>query len=200
MSDGRYYKVVQTQEGGYCLLSPVPQHWEKDGYLFWPPSAIREKALKQPWAPHGTIAEGWTTYACKVKRNFIPTYSQALSEIKAMSDASDTASEAEASQQFAIPQNKGTARTAAARKFVHNADQQRSDFSAQVYEKFVRMCSCSIQSIYLPVASRSSANPTSSVNPTKSADPTNSAIPNETPNPTSSTIPWNSNASAKCPN
>ncbi|XP_055847893.1 uncharacterized protein LOC129913310 [Episyrphus balteatus] len=85
-----FFKIVATKENGKYLLSAVPRSWEENGSLMWPPRKLKDKAIKNLWDPPGTAAEGWTQHKCQVKRSYIPTYGEALKEIRAMSDMSDT--------------------------------------------------------------------------------------------------------------
>lgn len=120
------YKIIETIENGNYLLSAIPQKWESNGKLMWPPTALLSKALKNP-SKVGTSAQGWTEYNCIVKRSSIPTYEQAIQELRAMSDKSDTS---EIETQF-TPRS-ATKRTAAARKIlstISNADNERFDFN-----------------------------------------------------------------------
>lgn len=136
-----YYKIVETKEDCQTLLSPVPWIWENEGKLMWPPKDKQEKALKNPLLPPGTLKDGWSEFNCVVKRSFIPTYSEALQEIRQMSDKSDTSDN---ETLFTVPTTSLTSkrRSAGARKIVSlatNADAERSNFN-QVYFASIAGC------------------------------------------------------------
>lgn len=84
----RTYKIVQTNDNGKVTLSAVPTHWEYDGKLFWPPSAMLKLAYQTLAMPDEN--DGWTVMDCVLKRQNIPTYKGALKEMSVMCNNSDT--------------------------------------------------------------------------------------------------------------
>lgn len=132
MSEPNYYKVVQTMEDGHPRLAAVPRSWETGGKLMWPPKSKQVKALKNPLLLPGTEDDGWQQYDCVVKRNFIPTYAEAINEIKIMSDHSDT-SDMDGNQLFVFSTpsqvNPNSRKRRKTTRVVTNADDDRFNFN-----------------------------------------------------------------------
>ena len=79
------YKVVLTIEKGKSVLTSVPESWEKNGILFWPPKNATEK-IKQEAYPQ----DDWKSINCVVKRKNVVTFENAEEEIDRMCEHSDT--------------------------------------------------------------------------------------------------------------
>lgn len=132
MATLKYYKIVQTNENGNLILSPVPQHWENGGKLSWPSDEkIAAKAMKKPWST--LPGDDWIQYDCVLKRNYIWSYAQALKELEEMTNKSES-SECEASKLLTVVSQK---RTAGAKKFCPNPDDNRFNFNEQVICFFI---------------------------------------------------------------
>ncbi|KAF9406096.1 hypothetical protein HW555_013402 [Spodoptera exigua] len=79
------YKVVQTIENGKICLSVVPNNWEKEGTLSWPPRSEASSILDENSVP----GKNWSTFPCIVKR-ICNTYKAAGLAVKAMENVTDT--------------------------------------------------------------------------------------------------------------
>ncbi|CAH0696731.1 unnamed protein product [Spodoptera exigua] len=79
------YKVVQTIENGKICLSVVPNNWEKEGTLSWPPRSEASSMLDENSVP----GKNWSTFPCIVKR-ICNTYKAAGLAVKAMENVTDT--------------------------------------------------------------------------------------------------------------
>lgn len=125
---------MQSIENGVPVLSVVAASWENAGKLMWPnDSKIKKALMKNPMQKPGTVEDGWTMYDCVLKRSFIPTYTQARSELLTMSDQSDTDG---GIITMPLTMNNNNApikrRSAAARKIVktfNNADTDRNNYN-----------------------------------------------------------------------
>ncbi|XP_062545568.1 uncharacterized protein LOC134212069 [Armigeres subalbatus] len=72
-----HFSVVQTYEAGRPVLTTVPSLWVSGKYLHWPPKnadELRKNVGSQP-------SISWNKMLCKVKRHFIPTFSEAEQEL-----------------------------------------------------------------------------------------------------------------------
>ncbi|CAH0407519.1 unnamed protein product [Chilo suppressalis] len=89
------FKVIQTIENGQLKLTAVPDQWEHNNILFWPKKAA-EKLRRQENSPPSI---SWDTMPCHVKRTNLRTFQEAVDEIDAMSDRSETETDQEGYQQ-----------------------------------------------------------------------------------------------------
>lgn len=85
------FKIVQTKERGEILLSVVPSRWELDGVLKWPRSGtIKPSTFHSMQQDENSVpSTDWIEVKCRLKRQY-PTYDEAKSYSKQMSDQSDT--------------------------------------------------------------------------------------------------------------
>lgn len=125
-SQAATYKIVETIENGARNIAAVPAGWENGGKLMWPPNNVLDKVVKKASVPPGNTHDGWKEFDCIVKRQDIISYIEARKQLKAMSDESDTSTSD-------LPLMAAqTVRSAAARKFVANADSSRLDYNEMV--------------------------------------------------------------------
>lgn len=127
-----YYKVVETIENGEKRIAAVPGLWETNGKLMWPPKSKQKKALKNPLLQPGTQEDGWVQFDCTVVRNYIPTYANAVQELKAMSDHSDTSDAELISFPCMLPpqQSKHNLKRKNAGSVIINGDADRINFNS----------------------------------------------------------------------
>ncbi|XP_031356460.1 uncharacterized protein LOC116180552 [Photinus pyralis] len=84
------FKIVQTTEDDEEVLTVVPDRWEENGYLYWPPGRSGYRLRKNENAiPDQT----WSKSKCIVKRHNISSFKEALMQEKSMSKFDDTADE-----------------------------------------------------------------------------------------------------------
>uniref|UniRef100_A0A1B0GNF8 Uncharacterized protein n=1 Tax=Phlebotomus papatasi TaxID=29031 RepID=A0A1B0GNF8_PHLPP len=79
------WKVVKTIEDGRSLITAVPDSWEQDGLLFWPPpelGAIEKLRLNLTIVPD----KSWAIYNCEVKAQRIETFRDAKKLEKMLSN------------------------------------------------------------------------------------------------------------------
>lgn len=81
------FKIVQTKVNDVLSLSVVPANWEKNGKLFWPPSAIENVAFDNAAMP---VTKEWTEYDCMLKCKNIKTYNEAIEKLSKLTEKSDT--------------------------------------------------------------------------------------------------------------
>lgn len=82
------YKIVQTIENGKICLSVIPNNWEKEGTLSWPPRSEASSMLDENSVP----GKNWSSFPCIVKRT-CNTYKAARLELKTMENETDTEEE-----------------------------------------------------------------------------------------------------------
>lgn len=80
------FKIVETMEKGKYVLTTVPKSWENQGHLRWP--KLKSEKLRRD--PYSTPEDNWRSMSCVVKRINIMSFEEAESELRAMSDVSDT--------------------------------------------------------------------------------------------------------------
>lgn len=85
------FKIVQTKEKGRILLSVVPDSWESDGKLKWPPKGKLKTTTFKNMLCDENIVPGvdWVEVKCRSKQ-VCSTYDEAVALTKQMSDQSDT--------------------------------------------------------------------------------------------------------------
>lgn len=80
------FKIVQTKENNQFLLTIVPQKWEKNGELMWPPDKKSGNEKNEASKPQSN----WTKMLCRLKRRNIKTYGDAEKIIVQMRQSYDT--------------------------------------------------------------------------------------------------------------
>lgn len=85
------FKIVQTIEDDCMVLTTVPESWEKDGILYWPPGRRAYTLRKNP--NNFPDVETWSKSRCTVKKNKIPTLKNALEDEKELSKYANTEDE-----------------------------------------------------------------------------------------------------------
>ena len=74
------FKIVKTIENGSVRLSIVPDKWEQEGILFWPPKTTKysDKLIKDP---NSVPSIDWQMMHCSVKESTIPQFRHKLNKM-----------------------------------------------------------------------------------------------------------------------
>ncbi|KAB0801507.1 hypothetical protein PPYR_05861 [Photinus pyralis] len=87
------FKIVQTIEDNLKVLTAVPQSWEKNGILFWPPGPGKKAYTLRKDASNLPNLNTWTKTKCQIKRDNILTLKEALHQEKILAEFEDTEDE-----------------------------------------------------------------------------------------------------------
>lgn len=88
------FKIVKTIENGTVRLSIVPNKWEQDGILYWPPKNLknREKLIKDG---SSVPSIDWLKMPCAIKEQQLESLVTAKKLCALYSNLSDTDAEVE---------------------------------------------------------------------------------------------------------
>lgn len=97
------FKIVKTLEDDGVFFTIVPEKWEKNGLLYWPPGKNTVKLEKMRRDRFSEPQSTWLGTPCEVRRSGIPSFVEAMRQEKEIIACSDT----EAEEQLQAITSKG---------------------------------------------------------------------------------------------
>lgn len=91
-----YVLISMLEEGDNDFLTSIPANWltENDTMNYWPPQGTSNAALKKLRADlKSKPSKNWRRFQCKVRKNNIPTLTEALHTESIYENLSDTEAE-----------------------------------------------------------------------------------------------------------